>query len=174
MGMWAFIAGVIVTLIVLAGAGYAALESGAIPANADAKPGGFELWAAGASLHATLNREAPKGPNPVPLTEANLAEGVRLYAQNCVVCHGDAAGEAARSPVAKGLYPQPPQFASDGVEDDPEGVTFWKVKHGIRLTGMPSWRYALTDQQIWTVALFLKHMDKLPAAVDQAWRQVHD
>ncbi|MHB8531074.1 MAG: c-type cytochrome, partial [Caulobacteraceae bacterium] len=75
-------------------------------------------------------------------------------------------------PVAKGLYPKPPQLATDGVEDDPEGVSHWKIEHGIRLTGMPSWKVSLTDRQIWTLALFLKHMDKLPPAAQQAWKQV--
>ena len=49
---------------------------------------------------------------------------------------------------------------------------FWKVKHGIRLTGMPSWAGALDDRQIWTIALFLKHMDKLPPAAAAAWKQL--
>ena len=54
---------------------------------------------------------------------------------------------------------------TDGVEDDPEGWTYWKIDHGIRWTGMPSWKATLSDQQMWTLALFLKHMDKLsPAA----------
>ena len=58
------------------------------------------------------------------------------------------------------------------MEDDPEGWTFWKIKHGIRWTGMPSWKDGLNDQQIWTLALFLKHMDKLPLDADTAWRAV--
>ncbi len=33
------------------------------------------------------------------------------------------------------------------VEDDPEGVTFWKIEHRIRWTGMPSWKASLTEQQ---------------------------
>jgi len=74
--------------------------------------------------------------------------------------------------VAKGEYPAPPQLASDGVEDDPQGWTFWKIENGIRWTGMPSWKATLSDQQIWTLALFLKHMDKLPPAAKQAWQQV--
>ena len=37
-----------------------------------------------------------------------------------------------------GLYQKPPQLAKDGVEDDPDGVTYWKIAHGIRLTGMPA------------------------------------
>jgi len=50
--------------------------------------------------------------------------GVHLSAQNCAVCHGSAKGTAAASPIAKGLYQKPPQLATDGVEDDPEGCSF--------------------------------------------------
>jgi thiosulfate dehydrogenase len=150
------------------------VHSGLIPANADASPGRLETWMAGASLDATLGRDAPKDPNPVALTEENLLNGVRLFAQNCAVCHGSAKGASSASPIARGLYQKPPQFATDGVEDDPEGVSFWKIKHGIRLTGMPSFGYSLSDTEIWTLALFLKHMDKLPPAVQQAWQQVQN
>lgn len=150
------------------------VQSGRIPANADAKPGRLETWMARTSLHATLRRDAPKEENPVALTEQNLSDGVHLFAENCAVCHGSAQGAASPSPIAKGLYQKPPQLATDGVEDDPAGVSFWKIKHGIRLTGMPSFRYSLSDRQIWTLALFLKHMDKLPPAVQQTWQQVRN
>jgi|SRR5579871_1086380 len=169
-----FIAGmtaVIVAGLVLA---YALLQSGLIPANADAQPGGLELWAADTSLSATLRREAPTTPNPVALSDDNLLAGVKLYGQHCALCHGTAAGDASASPAAKGMYPRPPQLASDGVEDDAEGVSYWKIKHGIRLTGMPSWGGSLSDQEIWTLALFLKHMDKLPPRVQSAWTQVRN
>ena len=167
-----FIAGVIATMLVALIGVYVVLQSGLIPANADAKPGGLELWAAGTSLNATLRRQAPTQANPVALTDANLTAGIGLYAQHCAICHGTAAGDASASPIAKGLYPAPPQLATDGVEDDPEGVSYWKIKHGIRLTGMPSWGASLSDQQIWTLALFLKHMDKLPSDAQQAWSRV--
>lgn len=167
-----FIAGVVATIIVLCVGVYVVLKSGLVPANADAKPGGFELWAAGTSLDATLRKNAPRQANPVPLTDANLVSGVTLFGQHCAICHGTAAGDSSASPVAKGLYPAPPQLATDGVEDDPEGVSYWKIKHGIRLTGMPAWGASLNDRQIWTLALFLKHMDKLPPDAQKAWSQV--
>jgi mono/diheme cytochrome c family protein len=69
---------------------------------------------------------------------------------------------------------KPPQLATDGVEDDPQGDSFWKIKHGIRLTGMPSFGDTLSDLEIWTLALFLKHMEKLPPAVQQTWQQVQN
>jgi len=166
--------GVVLTLAVALIGAYALVPSGLIPANADATPGRLETWMAHTSLDATLRRDAPKGQNPLALTEQDLLDGVHLFAQNCAVCHGSAKGAASPSPIAKGLYHKPPQLATDGVEDDPEGVSFWKIKHGIRLTGMPSFGYSLSDQQIWTLALFLKHMDKLPPALQQTWQQVRN
>ncbi len=170
----AFVWGVVLTILAAAAGGYAVLRGGLIPANADAKPGWFETWAAGTSLDATLAREAPKGSNPVPLTDANLIAGIDLYGQHCAICHGTAKGEASASPIAKGEYPAPPRLATDGVEDEPEGYSFWKIAHGIRWTGMPAWRGTLNDEQIWTLALFLKHMDKLPPAAEQAWQNVRN
>ena len=170
----AFVWGVVLTILAAAAGGYAVLRAGLIPANADAKPGWFETWAAGTSLDATIAREAPKGPNPVPLTDANLVAGIDLYGQHCAICHGTAKGDASASPITKGEYPAPPQLAKDGVEDDPEGDSFWKIAHGIRWTGMPAWRGTLNDEQIWTLALFLKHMDKLPPAAEQAWQNVRN
>jgi thiosulfate dehydrogenase len=168
------VSGVALTLAVALIGAYALVQSGLIPASADAKPGQLETWMARTSLNATLHREAPKDQNPVALTEQNLHNGVHLFAQNCAVCHGSAKGDASSSPIAKGLYQKPPQLATEGVEDDPDGVSFWKIKHGIRLTGMPSFEDSLSDQEIWTLALFLKHMDKLPPAVQQAWQQVQN
>ncbi len=167
-----FLTGVVATIAAGLVCAFIVLHFGLIPANADAKPGWLETMAAGTSLDATLRRDAPQGVNPVALTDDNLIAGVKLFEQHCAICHGTAKGDASASPVAKGLYPQPPQLATDGVEDDPEGYSFWKIDHGIRWTGMPSWKGSLTDQQIWTLALFLKHMDKLPPAAEQAWQKV--
>jgi thiosulfate dehydrogenase len=126
----AFVFGVVVAIVIALVGGYFVLRNGIIPANADATPGWLETWAADTSLGATLRREAP-GTNPVPLTDENLITAIKRYGQHCAICHGTAKGDPSASPVAKGLYPRPPQLASDGVEDDPEGFSFWKIKHGI-------------------------------------------
>jgi thiosulfate dehydrogenase len=167
-----FILGVILTIVAVAACIYVLLARGVIPASADSGPLPLEHWAAKLSLDATLANEAPKTPNPVALNDANLIAGIQLYGRHCAICHGTAAGDASASPVAKGEYPKPPQLGTDGVEDDPEGVTYWKIDHGIRWTGMPSWKATLSDQQMWTLALFLKNMDKLSPAAEQAWQAV--
>jgi mono/diheme cytochrome c family protein len=69
-----------------------------------------------------------------------------------------------------GLYQKPPQLGKHGVEDDPDGVTYWKVDHGIRLTGMPAFGQTLQERQLWQLTLFLKHMDHLSPAADKAWK----
>ena len=162
--------GILATLVVIVVLGYVAVEVGMLPANADAKPSKIERWAARTSLSATIARQAPRTANPVPLTDANLTSGIKLYVANCAMCHG--ASDANRSNVAAGLYQHPPQLAKDGVEDDPEGVTYWKVDHGIRFTGMPAFGHTLNDTQIWQIVLFLKHMDSLPPGPAAAWKAV--
>lgn len=164
------VTGIVFAVVAAAVAGYAVIRAGILPANADERPPKVEVWAAKTSLHATLRRSAPRVTDPLPATSDNLIAGVKLYAQNCAVCHGDASGKATN--VAKGLYQEPPQLANDGVEDDPDGVTFWKLKHGIRWTGMPAFDKTLSDKQLWQLTLFLKTMDHLPQAAQKAWRQV--
>jgi thiosulfate dehydrogenase len=162
--------GVVATLVVLALGVYLGIKAGMMPANADGKPSALERWAARTSLRATLAREASKAPPPIAATDENLIAGIRLYAANCAVCHGVANGKPSN--VARGLYQTPPQLTKDGVEDDPEGVTYWKVDHGIRFTGMPAFGRALNDRQLWQLTLFLKHMDGLPPAPLRVWKAV--
>ncbi|HLH95730.1 MAG TPA: c-type cytochrome [Xanthobacteraceae bacterium] len=163
-----FILGIIVAVIVIAGGAYAVIAAGLIPANADAAAGPVERFVARTDLRAVLRNLAPKDANPTPLTDDNLIAGIKLYGQHCAICHGTVSGEAP--PIARGQYPKPPQLAKDGVEDDPEGWTFWKIKHGIRWTGMPAWKDEINDQDIWKLTLFLKNMDQLSPAAKQAWQ----
>jgi len=149
---------------------YVFIIAGGMPANADSRPPALEKWAAHKSLNATIAREAPQGPVPVDLNDENLLAGVRLYAANCAVCHGGADGKASN--IAKGLYQHAPQLGRHGVTDDPEGETYWKIDHGIRMTGMPAFSKTLTQTQIWQLTLFLKHMDKLAPRADKAWKAV--
>lgn len=164
-----FIFGVLAVIVVGVAVAYVGITQGLlIPANADAKPSKMERWAASRSLDATIAREMPAQTNPVPATNVSYLAAIKLYGENCSVCHG--VPDERASAIAIGLYQHAPQLARHGVEDDPDGETFWKIKHGIRMTGMPAFTKALSDDQIWTLALFLKHMDKLPPGPQRAWK----
>jgi thiosulfate dehydrogenase len=159
-----------VTLWVVFVAAYCVVSLGYVPTHADALPPSLEKWAAHKALDAAKAREAPRTKAPLPVDEANLTVGLLLYKKNCLVCHGAADGEASN--VASGLYQKPPQFAYRDVSDDPVGQTFWIIKHGVRLTGMPAFSYSLRVEQIWQVALFLKQMDALPPLVQKKWESL--
>jgi thiosulfate dehydrogenase len=165
-----FLGGIIFTLIVLGGVGYFAVITGIVPAGADSKPAALERWVANTSLDAALERDTKGLRNPIQPSDENLTTGVRLYAENCAICHG--APDAKPSNPAQGFYIGAPQFAKEGVEEDAEAASFWKVKHGIRFTAMPSFATTLQDEEIWKIAMFLKQMDKLPPAVDAEWKKV--
>lgn len=163
------LAGVVGLAAVGVVAAYVFVSGGYMPANADSPPPALEKWAARRSLHATLAREAPKETPPEP-SDAELAGAVKLYAVNCAVCHGGKDGEASR--IARGLYQHAPQLAKDGVEDDPVGRTYWVVKHGIRMTGMPAFGPTLKDDELWRLAWFLRKMDSLGPKASKAWSAV--
>ena len=162
-----FFVGVFVTLLAFAAGAFVFVKTGALPAGQDVKPGRLEKWAAKTSLRATVRRESKSLKSPIEPSAENLEAGVLLYQTHCQVCHGGSDGEA--SPIAKGLSPDAPQLAKHGVTDDPEGVIYWKVAHGIRFTGMPGFRSSLSEKELWQMTLFLKQMDDLPAGAKQRW-----
>ncbi|MBC5800872.1 MAG: c-type cytochrome [Candidatus Eremiobacteraeota bacterium] len=165
-----FINGIVFTVALLIAAGFVAIYEGVLPAGAENKPSKIEAWIARTSLHATITRDTKNLTNPLQPTDDNLAAGVKLYGENCAVCHG--ASDGKPSDIAQGLNIKAPQLATDGVEDDPESVTYWKIAHGIRFSAMPSFKKTLTDDDLWRVTMFLKHMDKLPPAIDAQWKKL--
>jgi mono/diheme cytochrome c family protein len=162
-----FVLGFVATIATLIAASYFFVTSGALPAGQDSKPSRLEKWAATRSLQATMRREAQGLKSPLQPTDDNLTAGIALYRTHCQVCHGGADGGV--SSIARGLTPNAPRLAKDGVEDDPEGVTYWKVAHGIRFTGMPAFGETLSGPEMWQIALFAKHMDSLPPGARRAW-----
>ena len=160
--------GIALTLLIVVACGYAAITNGWVPARGDEPPSGFEKWAARTSLHATVRREGTD-KSPVAADETNLMAGADVYKNNCAFCHGTPSDPTPGG--SKGFIPAPTLFGrGDLVTDDPEGETYWRVLHGIKFTGMPSFKSTLNEKERWQVTLFLKNMDKLPPKVDAYWK----
>jgi thiosulfate dehydrogenase len=162
--MKSFAIGLIVGLLILPLAFGLYVASGRMPVATSDPTLPFEAALAGAGLYARIHREAPTR-DVSSVATADLVSGADVYQKNCAFCHG-LPGQPA-PPVARGEFPKPPQlFTEDGrVSDDPAGVTYWKVKNGIRLTGMPGFQALLADQQIWQVTALVVRADKLPPEV---------
>jgi mono/diheme cytochrome c family protein len=157
-----------VGLLLLPVLAYIYLSLGLAPVATSAPPLPLERFITHKALNAAIDKNAPKN-SPIPPTEANLLAGVPLYEHHCAVCHG--LPDQPKSFIAKGEFPDPPQlFHGKGVTDDPAGETFWKVKYGIRLTGMPGFETSLTDEQMWQISQLLA-TEKLPDSVTQALKK---
>ena len=159
--------GIVTAIVVIAAGGYLFVKGGGVPMETTAPPLPFEETLAGMAIGASIgNAGAQK--NPVPLNEDNLMAGARVFKENCAFCHTTPGGQ--QSSASKGMFPKPPQlFTPDEmVTDDPEGVTYWVVTHGIRLSGMPGFGPTLSDTERWQVTMLLAHADKLPPAVQAA------
>jgi thiosulfate dehydrogenase len=146
---------VAITLIV-----YFYFVTGKAPVATSAPPMPFEQKLAHKALNARISREMPKSV-PLQADEPNLAAGAKVYREHCAVCHG--LPEQRETPIAAGMYPHPPKLLEGkGVTDDEPGESYWKIANGIRLTGMPGFRPALSETQMWQVGLLVANADKLP------------
>jgi mono/diheme cytochrome c family protein len=143
---------------------------GGFSMNADAQPGALEAWLGSTGGGFWVGAHAPSEKDPVPVDDGTLTQGARLYQGNCAVCHGGAG--YTTSNLHKGVYPGAPQFLTKHAMKDPDGNIFYVIKHGIRFTGMPAWQYNMSDNDIWTLVDFLKHIDSLPPEVRTAWQQM--
>jgi thiosulfate dehydrogenase len=148
-------------------AGFCYVRFGFIDPGADMPLGWLEGKVAMPSLDAAVKRRAPEARNPLQPTEDNLIAGMKTYQSNCAGCHGDV--QHPHVVFGDGFYPRAPQFVED-TPDMPENQNFYIIQHGIRLSGMPAWKQALRDRDIWQLTTFLSHMDKLPPQVAAAWK----
>lgn len=87
-----------------------------------------------------------------------LRTGLEHYHAMCVTCHGAPGVDPAE--LAQGLNPMPPDLYS---EKDSPAETFWVVKHGIRMTGMPAFGPTHSDDALWALTAFVQRLPDLSA-----------
>ena len=161
-GFVAFLLGILFTLGALAVGGWAYLKYGNLPvATADpAFP--MEKQIVHLPLNARIARQMEQPP--FGTSEDVFEAGAKVYVTECAGCHGTPGHDVAFAkwmyPVAPQLWKKHPRGNVVGVSDDEPGETYWKVKNGIRLTGMPSYEHVLTTSQMWDVTLLLKSADQ--------------
>src|SRR5882724_1895874 len=98
-------------------------------------------------------------PNPIPATEANIADGKEHFGHHCGICHG-LDGQATGVPFADKMSPPVPSLSSKDVQDYQDGQLKWIIENGISPSGMPAWKGTLDDGEMWKVVTFLR---RLPA-----------
>ena len=91
-------------------------------------------------------------PDGLDKPELALA-GAKLYAENCIVCHSGPGLKTTK--ISMGLNPTPPSLFKAGRDADP-AEQFWFIKNGIKMTAMPGFASTLSDNEIWSLAAFIK------------------
>jgi mono/diheme cytochrome c family protein len=163
-----FILGIVFAVVVLLLAAIGLALLGFLPTRANTPPPKMESRIAMGALDSSVERHAPHLNNPVPVTDDNLIEGLKIYTMNCALCHGGI--DRQPSQLEHSLYPAPPNLISDP-DTDPEWHTFFVIQNGVRYTGMPAWDKSLSADDIWKVTAFLSRIEKLPPGVQEYWKK---
>jgi mono/diheme cytochrome c family protein len=157
-----FLLGIVFTLVALFAGAYFYFHYGHPPvATADA-PFPFEQQIVKVPLGARIQSQIQEPP--FGTSEQVFESGAQMYADSCASCHGvpghDTAFAKYMYPVAPQLWRKHPKGSVVGVSDDDAGETYWKIAHGIRLTGMPAFDHLYSSAQMWQIALLLKNADQ--------------
>jgi mono/diheme cytochrome c family protein len=162
---------VLATLVIALVVAMFVAASGSVSVGADIRPGLIEGSLAPWIKDRSVQRHAPKVKNPLEGNANAIAAGMSHYREHCLACHG-APGLPATE-VAQGLNPPAPSLGREE-NDTPDGELFWVTKHGIRFTSMPAFGPTHSDQEIWEMVAFLRHLPELTANEKRYLREASD
>jgi mono/diheme cytochrome c family protein len=100
--------------------------------------------------------EAAARKNPLASRPAATAGGKKLFARNCIECHGDDGSGLEKKKSADLQLPV--------VQALTDGTLFWKITNGNPDRGMPSFS-RLPELQRWQLVLYLRTLQ--PAKTSQ-------
>ena len=151
--------------IALAGFGY--VKSGIYNVGASSPHTKFTTWLTHETMIHSVRGHAKVIVAPASVSPAQVRRGFCEYETHCVACHG--ASAVARERWVSGMEPAPPYLVDATHKWRPREL-FWIAKNGIKMTGMPSWRNAMSDREIWDVVAWLEASRDLPPQTYVRWR----
>jgi mono/diheme cytochrome c family protein len=110
-----------------------------------------------------------KQQNPLPNTPQTWADGKEAFSHYCVACHG-MDGQTTGVPFIDRISPPIPSLASPDVQQYTDGQLKWILNNGIRPSGMPGSKGILSDDELWSIIVFLRH---LPPAASQGTPEMY-
>jgi mono/diheme cytochrome c family protein len=119
-------------------------------------PGKFETRVVTTAKHRFLVGNQ-KEKNPLSATPETMADGKDAFSHYCVACHGND-GQNTGVPFADRMSPPVPSLASRDVQDYTDGQLKWVIDYGIWPSGMPGAKGILSDDEIWSIVVYLRHL----------------
>lgn len=89
---------------------------------------------------------------------ARIRRGLGIYVEHCEKCHGGPG--IAPEPFALGMTPVPANLV-ETARRWPTRNIHWAIKYGIKMTGMPAWKYRMSDESIWDAVAFIERLPYL-------------
>lgn len=120
------------------------------------KPGTWETGLITSAEHHVFVRNK-KAKNPLPATAENIALGKQTFSYYCVVCHG-LDGQNTGVPFAEKMSPPVPSLASRNAQSYSDGQLQWIIANGLGPSGMPASHGILSDEEIWAIVLYIRHL----------------
>lgn len=95
--------------------------------------------------------------NPLPDTPANVENGRIAFSHYCVACHG-LDGQNTGVPFADRMAPPVPPLNSSAVQSYTDGQLHWIMVNGLFPSGMPASQGILTDEELWSIVVYVRHL----------------
>lgn len=95
--------------------------------------------------------------NPLVDSAATVADGREAFSHYCAACHG-LDGQNTGVPFADRMSPPVPLLSGKGVQSYTDGQLKWVIDYGIRPSGMPGSKDVLSDEEIWSIVTYLRHL----------------
>lgn len=100
-----------------------------------------------------------KQRNPLQPTLQSVADGKQAFSYYCAACHG-LDGQNTGVPFAGRMSPPVPSLASANVQQYTDGQLKWVIDNGIWPSGMPGSSGTLSDDEIWSIVIYIRHLPK--------------
>jgi mono/diheme cytochrome c family protein len=166
----AVLAGALGAIIVLALIGLVIIYTGAVNVAATARHAPLTGWVLDTTLRKSVKRLAADVDSPASFDQAAIAAGAGEFKSMCERCHGGPGVKPAE--WAEGLTPEPPDLSKAAREWELREV-FWIVKHGVKMTAMPSFGETHDDETVWNIAAFVERLPKMTPAEYAAYEEGH-
>ena len=88
---------------------------------------------------------------------AGVAAGKEAFSHYCIACHG-LDGQNTGVPFSERMSPPVPSLAGKDIQSYTDGQLKWIIDYGIWPSGMPGSKNTLSDDEIWSIVLYLRHL----------------
>jgi mono/diheme cytochrome c family protein len=95
--------------------------------------------------------------NPVADNAANAEGGREAFSHYCAACHG-LDGQNTGVPFADRMSPPVPPLNAKQVQSYTDGQLKWVIENGVSPSGMPGSNGILTEREIWSIVVFMRHL----------------